>query len=90
VRIRRSVADRLHHVRGGPAADGPVATWVRAHVRGLRIGAVAVAVLTFVFLAQPTGIAILLIAAALLVVLALIEFLGRAVTGTPAQTIPAP
>jgi hypothetical protein len=34
-------------------------------------------VLTFVFLTQPNGIAILVIAAALLVVLALIEYLAR-------------
>ena len=56
VRIRRSVAGRLHGIRGGPAADGPVATFVRSHLRGLRIGAVALAVLVFVFLEQPTGV----------------------------------
>jgi hypothetical protein len=84
VRIRRSIADRLHSARGGPSADGPVATWTRAHVRGLRIAAVAAAVLTFVFLTQPTGIAILAITAALLVVLAVIEYLAR-----PASTAPA-
>src|SRR4051812_17576781 len=78
VRIRRASAQRLHRVRGGPAAGGPVATWVRAHIRGLRIGAVALAVLTFVFLTQPSGVTILLIAVALLIVLAVIEFLGRA------------
>jgi hypothetical protein len=77
VRIRRWSADRLHNVRGGPASDGPVSTWVRSHVRGLRIGAVVLAVLAFVFLEQPTGAAILVIAALLLVVLAVIEFLGR-------------
>jgi hypothetical protein len=77
VGIRRWSAGRLHSIRGGPAASGPVPTWVRAHVRGLRIGAVALAVLVFVFLAQPTGAAILAIAAGLLVVLAVIEFLGR-------------
>ena len=77
VRIRRWSADRLHSIRGGPAAGGPVATWVRAHIRGLRIGAVALAVLAFVFLEQPTGATILIIAALLLVVLAVIEFLGR-------------
>ena len=82
VGIRRSVARRLHDARG-PAADGPVATWVRTHVRGLRIAAVALAVLTFVFLTQPTGIAILVIAAALLVVLALIEYLGRPASDAP-------
>jgi hypothetical protein len=79
VRIRRSVAARLHGIRGGPAATGPVATFARTHLRGLRIGAVALAVLTFVFLEQPTGAAILVIAALLLVVLAVIEFLGRPV-----------
>jgi hypothetical protein len=85
VRIRRSTADRLHRVRGGPSAGGPVATWVRVHIRGLRIAAVAVAVLTFVFLTQPTGIAILVIAAALLVVLAVIEFLGRPADAAPVE-----
>lgn len=77
VRIRRWSADRLHGIRGGPAAGGPVASWVRSHIRGLRIGAVMLAVLVFVFLEQPTGAAILVIAALLLVALAVIEFLGR-------------
>jgi hypothetical protein len=100
VRIRRWSADRLHNIRGGPAAGGPVASWVRAHIRGLRIGAVALAVLVFVFVEQPTGITILVIAAALLVVLAVIEFLGRpeppsveAGTDTPAEgeaAVPGP
>jgi hypothetical protein len=90
VRIRRSVAGHLHRVRGGPSAGGPVATWVRDHVRGLRIGAVAAAVLTFVFLTQPTGIAILVITSALLVVLAGIEFLGRPVSAAPAEVGAAP
>jgi hypothetical protein len=85
VRIRRSVAGRLHGIRGGPAATGPVATFVRTHLRGLRIGAVALAVLTFVFLEQPTGASILVIAALLLVVLAVIEFLGRPVESPPAE-----
>jgi hypothetical protein len=85
VRIRRSVAGHLHGIRGGPAATGPVATFVRTHLRGLRIGAVALAVLAFVFLEQPTGAAILIIAALLLVVLAVIEFLGRPVDPSPAE-----
>jgi hypothetical protein len=46
-------------------------------VRGLRIGAVALAALVFVFLDQPTGVTILIIAAVLLGVLGVIEFLGR-------------
>jgi hypothetical protein len=85
VRIRRSVADRLHGIRGGPAATGPVPTFVRTHLRGLRIGAVAIAVLTFVFMEQPTGITILVIAALLLLVLAVIEFLGRPGDAPPAE-----
>jgi hypothetical protein len=90
VRIRRSVAGRLHGIRGGPSAAGPVATFVRAHLRGLRIGAVALAVLVFVFLEQPTGAAILVIAALLLVVLAVIEFLGRPSEGPPDEPLVRP
>jgi hypothetical protein len=77
VGIRRWFAGLLHKIRGGPSATGPVATWVRPHMRGLRIGAIALAVLIFVFLERPTGAAILLIATGLLVLLAAIEFLGR-------------
>ena len=79
VRIRRWTADHLHGIRGGPSADSRVGRFVRGHLRGLRIGAVAVAVLAFVFMEQPTGVTILVIAALLLVVLAVIEFLGRPV-----------
>jgi hypothetical protein len=77
VTIRARSRGLLHRIRGGPSAAGPVSTWVRAHVRGLRVGAIAVAVLIFVFLQQPTGVAILLIATGLLVVLGVIEFLAR-------------
>jgi hypothetical protein len=58
---------------------------VRTHVRGLRIGAVALAVLAFVFLEQPTGAAILVIAALLLLALAIIEFLNRPEDASPAE-----
>jgi hypothetical protein len=90
VRIRRSIAGRLHGIRGGPAPTGRVGTFVRTHVRGLRIGAVAAAVLVFVFLEQPTGAAILVIAALLLVVLAVIEYLGRPVAPSPAEPVVVP
>jgi hypothetical protein len=73
-----------------PPPPGPVATFVRMHLRGLRIGAVALAVLAFVFLEQPTGAAILVIAALLLVVLAVLEFLGRPVESPPAEPVTAP
>jgi hypothetical protein len=62
---RRQVGDRT----SGHLGSGPV--------KGLRIGAVALAALLFVFLPQPTGAAILFIAVGLLVVLVGIEFLTR-------------
>jgi hypothetical protein len=46
----------LHRIRGGPSTTGPLGTWVHAHVRGLRVGAVALAALVFVFVQQPTGV----------------------------------
>jgi hypothetical protein len=52
----------------------------------LRIGAVARAALIFVFWGQPTAAIVVLIAILLLVVLGLIELIGR----PPAQPSPAP
>ncbi|SEO56056.1 hypothetical protein [Trujillonella endophytica] len=88
VGIRSWTKERLHSIRGGPSPDGRVGTWARRHVRGLRIAAVALAVLVFVFLTEPTGAAILVIAALLLVVLAVIEFLARPATA-PADRVEA-
>jgi hypothetical protein len=88
VHIRRGAAARLHAMRGGRSAGGPVSTWVRRHIRGLRIGAVALAVLSFVFLTQPSGGAILGIASVLLVVLAVIEFLAGPGAPPPSDTVP--
>ena len=76
VGIRRWTSERLHRLRGS-GSGGPVSRWVRTHVRGLRIGAVALAVLVFAFQDQPTGGTILVITALLLLVLAVIEILGR-------------
>jgi hypothetical protein len=90
VRIRRSVAARLHGVRAGTAGTGPVGRFVRDHLRGLRIGAVALAVLVFVFIEQPTGVTILVIAAVLLVALAVIEYLGRPAVPPPAEQVDVP
>jgi hypothetical protein len=87
VRLRAWTSTPLHSVRGG-SPPGPVSRWSRAHVRGLRIGAVALAVLSFVFLTQPSGVAILVIAALLLVVLAVIEFLARPGPETPVEAPP--
>ena len=48
-----------------------------ANKKALRIGAVALAALALVFWGRPTGKVVLGLTLALLVVLALIEFLGR-------------
>jgi hypothetical protein len=56
---------------------GPVGSWVYAHKQLLRIAAVAVAGLALVFWGQPTGKVIILLAVLLVIVLGLIELLGR-------------
>jgi hypothetical protein len=84
VGIRRWTSERLHRLRGS-GSGGPVSRWVRTHVRGLRIGAVALAVLVFAFQDQPTGGTILVITALLLLVLAVIEILGRPESSAEAE-----
>ena len=56
---------------------GPVGSWVGANKRALRIGAVTLAALALVFWGRPTGKVVLGLTLALLVVLAIIEFLAR-------------
>ena len=82
VRIREAFAHGLDRLRqGGEHAGvrtGPVGTWTYAHRKGLRICAVALAALVFVFWGQPTAAAVIVIAVLLLVVLGLIQLIGRA------------
>jgi hypothetical protein len=81
VRTRQSLAGGLGWVRGSAEhaglGTGPVGSWVYAHKKALRIGAVVLASLALVFWDQPTGKVVLLLAGLLLVALALIELLGR-------------
>jgi len=58
-------------------STGPVGRWTYTHRRALRITAVAVAALVFVFWGQPTWVTALVIAIILLIVLGLIELIGR-------------
>jgi hypothetical protein len=58
-------------------STGPVGKWTYAHRKALRICAVSLAVLIFVFWGQPTGLVVILITVLLLVVLGLIELIGR-------------
>jgi hypothetical protein len=58
-------------------STGPVGRWTYTHRRALRITAVAIAALVFVFWGQPTWVTALVIAIVLLIVLGLIELIGR-------------
>ncbi len=62
---------------------GPVGAWVYTYKRVLRIAVVAIAALVLVFWDQPTGKVIIVIALCVLVVLAIIEFLGRPPSPAP-------
>ena len=81
VRTRAAFASALGWVRrsgeGVGVTTGPVGRWTYAHRKGLRIGAVSLAALLFVFWGRPTALVVILIAVLLLVVLGLIELIGR-------------
>ena len=80
VRTRRAARSGLGWVRArGELAGlrtGPVGAWTGAHKRLLRIGAVAVAAVVFVFWGQPTLAVAIWIVVLLLVALGLIELIG--------------
>jgi hypothetical protein len=81
VRTRRALASGLARLRtSGERAGlrtGPVGRWTWAHHTGLRVVAVAVAALVFVFWGQPTLPLVMVIVILLLVALGLIELIGR-------------
>jgi hypothetical protein len=68
-------------------STGPVGEWTYAHRRGLRIGAVALFAVIFVFWGHPTGLVVIVLVILLLLVLGLIELIGRppAEPGTAAE-----
>jgi hypothetical protein len=75
--------------RGGESAGlrtGPVGRWTYSHRHALRIVAVALAALIFVFWGRPTASVTIVIAVLLLVALGLIELIGR----PPPRPAPAP
>jgi hypothetical protein len=87
VRTRQSLAAGIGWLQGtaehAGLRTGPVGTWVGGHKRALRIGAVTLAALALVFWGRPTGKVVIGLALALLVVLAIIEFLARPHEPTP-------
>jgi hypothetical protein len=84
-RTRHALSSDLGRLRHG-GQSGPAGRWTYAHRTALRIGAVALAALVFVFWGQPTAAVVVAIAVLLLAVLGLIEVIGR----SPAQPGPAP
>ncbi len=87
VRTRSGIASGLGWVRRrgerSGVSTGPVGTWTYAHRKGLRVGAVALAAVIFVFRGRPTAAVVILIAVLLLVVLGLIELIGRPPAAAP-------
>jgi hypothetical protein len=77
VATRSAFSSGLGRLRRGGESTGPASRWTYAHRHGLRIGAVALAALIFVFWGQPTAAVTIVIAVLLLVVLGLIEVIGR-------------
>lgn len=81
VRIRTGVVAGVswlrEHVPVGGRDGGPVGTWVHAYRVPLRVAVLVVGVLIFVFLDQPSGVSVIVIAAIMLVCLGVIQFLDR-------------
>jgi hypothetical protein len=69
-------------------STGPFGRWTYQHRMGLRIGAVALFGLIFVFWGQPTLLVVIVLVVLLLVLLGLIELIGRP-PAQPAATDPA-
>ena len=90
VRTRSAFSSGLGSLRrGGESAGlstGPAGSWTYAHRHALRIAAVALAALIFVFWGHPTATVTIVIAVLLLVSLGLIELIGR----PPPHHAPAP
>jgi hypothetical protein len=81
VRTRHGFVRGIGWVRGSAEqagwSTGPVGAWVYRNKKALRVGALAVAALALVFWGRPTGQVVIGLTLGLLVVLAVIEFLGR-------------
>jgi hypothetical protein len=77
VATRSAFSSGMGRLRRGGESAGPAGAWTYAHRYGLRIGAVALAALIFVFWGRPTAAVTIVIAVLLLVALGLIELIGR-------------
>jgi hypothetical protein len=90
VRARAGLKSGIGWLRGGAESagfrTGPVGAWIYTYKRVLWIAVIAIAALVLVFWDQPTGKVIVGITLAVLVVLVIIEFLGR----PPSPVAPKP
>jgi hypothetical protein len=81
VKTRQAFKSGFTAIRGtgerAGVTTGPVGTWVYRYRMALRITAVVIAGLVLVFWGSPTGLTVLVIAIVLLVMLGLIELIGR-------------
>jgi len=66
-----------HYGERRGVSTGPVGEWTYLHRRGLRIGAVALFALIFVFVGEPSVVLVIVLVILLLLVLGLIELIGR-------------
>ena len=81
IQIRSGLKSGVGYIRNfgesrGVSA-GPAGEWTYQHRRGLRIGAVALIALIFVFWGHPTGLVVILLVVILLLLLGIIELIGR-------------
>ncbi len=65
---------------------GPAGSWVYEHRTPLRVASVALIALIFVLWANPTWLAVLVLALVLLLILGLIELVGRPVSEDQPQS----
>ena len=81
VKTRQAFRSAFAAIRGsGECAGlstGHSGEWVYAHRMPLRIGALAIPVLIFIFWTNPTGLVVLIIAIILALLLGLVELVGR-------------
>jgi hypothetical protein len=81
VRSRQAVKSGFDWIRGAGerrgVSTGPVGRWTYRYRHALRIGAVALVALLFVFWGRPTAEVVIWLAVLLLVLLGLIELIGR-------------
>jgi hypothetical protein len=93
VRTRTALSRGIAWMRGGAERagfrTGRFGAWVYRYKRVLQFAVLGIAALVLVFWDRPTGKVIIVLALCSLVVLAIIEFLGRPPTPAPPELVEA-